>query len=509
MYPALEREKHPEVLRMLCQSLIKENESLRKILIEVQAKKLEEAQLKINLQDKLLVFKKLIFGRSSEKRNVEQRQNDQEQAELLIDSQQVLPPLKDKNVKELEEEIIDYFIGEDECLIASKELGLESPSIDQWQDEDAKFYDESKEVSIIERKYVKKIHRRHKRKLKPEFNNTGKEVIITASGPLKLVIGSNYSIDFAVSVASDKYVSHMPLARQTKQMNSLGLKNMGTKTLYNLCQGVAVHLEEITTRIKKEIFSARYVLHCDETPWPIQIKEQDDGYMWTMSNRLGSYYIFEPTRSGSVIEAELEGFTGVILSDGYAGYNRLKKKQIQVAHCWAHARRKFFEIRENYPECDEILDLIDKLFEYERETTTYESRKQLREDKSREKISEIKEWLNLHHQDARAESGLRKAIEYCVKLWEGLTAFLENELIPLSNNEAERTIRHAVMGRKNFYGSRTHNGADVAAIMYTIIESCKKVELDPRTFILMAVTESAKGNIPPTPLDFAKSIRSQ
>jgi hypothetical protein len=107
-------------------------------------------------------------------------------------------------------------------------------------------------------------------------------------------------------------------------------------------------------------------------------------------------------------------------------------------------------------------------------------------------IQEIKTWLLEPRESARRGSHLLKAIEYPLKYWNGLTLFLADTRVPLTNNEAERKIRHAVMGRKNFYGSRTHNGADTAATLYTIIESCKKVELDPRTYIEMAVTLSAQ-----------------
>src|SRR5258708_38163290 len=102
-------------------------------------------------------------------------------------------------------------------------------------------------------------------------------------------------------------------------------------------------------------------------------------------------------------------------------------------------------------------------------------------------IEKIKSWLDVNLEKFRPEDGLTGAINYSLKYWSGLIEFLEDIRIPLSNNEAERSIRHAVMGRKNFYSSRTHNGADVAAIFYTIIESCKKVEVDPRTFINMAL----------------------
>ena len=123
-------------------------------------------------------------------------------------------------------------------------------------------------------------------------------------------------------------------------------------------------------------------------------------------------------------------------------------------------------------------------------------------------MDKIKIWLFEHHPQSRAESTLRNAIQYTLKLWHGLVVFLEDVGVPLSNNEAERTIRHSVVGRKNYYGSRNHNGADTAATMFTVIESCKKVELDPRTYILMALKKLAQGELPPTPFEYARQKRS-
>ena len=95
-----------------------------------------------------------------------------------------------------------------------------------------------------------------------------------------------------------------------------------------------------------------------------------------------------------------------------------------------------------------------------------------------------------------------------LKHWEGLTHFVSDKRIPLTNNIAERTIRHSVVGRKNFYGSRSINGANVAATFYTIIESCKRVELNARDYILKAVEENLAGRTVPTPLQYATQIRS-
>ena len=99
----------------------------------------------------------------------------------------------------------------------------------------------------------------------------------------------------------------------------------------------------------------------DETPWPIGNKKQDDGYMWVLSNQAGSFYQFEPTRSGAIAKELLGSYQGPVVVDGYGGYKSSLSGQegIDLAFCWAHVRRKFTDIEKNYPiECKEILDLI-------------------------------------------------------------------------------------------------------------------------------------------------------
>ena len=199
--------------------------------------------------------------------------------------------------------------------------------------------------------------------------------------------------------------------------------------------------------------------------------------------------------------------------DGYGGYKSslVKQYKMNLSFCWAHVRRKFTDIEKNYPrECSEFLDMVDELFHIEKMAKDFDELKKLREEKSKPLTDKMYDWLLEYKMKARGESHLRKAINYSLNHWKGLLNFIEDVRVPLSNNEAERAIRHSVMGRKNFYGSRTINGADVTATLYTIIESCKKVQLDPKFYISMAVKEKIKGstNIP-TPLVYAKKIRSK
>ena len=122
-------------------------------------------------------------------------------------------------------------------------------------------------------------------------------------------------------------------------------------------------------------------------------------------------------------------------------------------------------------------------------------------------IDMIHDWMRRELPHTLSSDYLAKAIGYTMKLWPGLTKFLEDPHIPLTNNQAERDLRHAVMGRKNFGGSKSIDGADQAACFYTIIETCKKMELNPRTFMVEMMKRSWREEKLLTPLQYAIEIR--
>lgn len=154
-----------------------------------------------------------------------------------------------------------------------------------------------------------------------------------------------------------------------------------------------------------------------------------------------------------------------------------------------------------------IVEAIDDLFDIERKARTWSELQSLRESESKPKLAEIKTLL----EDARAEffdqDDFCKAANYVLSAWTEFTAFADDVRLPLSNNEAERALRHAVLGRKNFNGSKTINGADAAATLYSVIESCKKVQLDPIDYMKYVICENASDRDPLTPLSRARQIR--
>jgi len=515
----LEQEKDPKVLRGLIDYILKDNDRLRGVIKEIEDRKANESQMQMNLEEQVKLLRRQIYARKKEDRTkASDRPRDKSQEEALLFSQSAFPAseTRDENQtlktrwENLEKVEIIYELTTDELKSESERRGISEPRAEQWE-EIKNSFDTSTKIQIVERSYVKEIHKKKKYKLKSEFNvDTEKDSIITADGADELLPGMNYTTEFLASVVADKFISHMPLERQLREMESLGLKGMRNSTLSRLAALGAASLEPLQEKILKEdLITSDLSLHIDETPWKIQNKDEKDGYMWVISNKYGSYYFFKPTRSAKVISEKLYGYTGPVLTDGLESYvGVLDEAKIPHAFCWAHARRYFIPLEGHDPGVKPILDEIDELFSIERKAKDFLELKKLRQDESQKVADKLKKLLLEEYPKSRDGSQKRKAILYITNRWEGFTKFITDTRIPLSNNEAERTIRHAVVGRKNYYGSGNQSGAETAATLFTVIESCKKNDVDPRTFLIMSLQAAARGEELVTPLTYARRTRS-
>lgn len=501
----------PRVLRALLASMAEHIQQQKELIARLEKEKAEKDQSSFKLEEQVKLLRREIFGKSSEKRpDASDRPRDKSQTEALLFSQSAFPAPESRQGEKgkmkgagLESVVVDHRLNA-EALIAEKDLrGIEG----SWAE--TGLFDESTKIQIIERQYLKEIHRRHKYKFIPAKNKElEKEIIITADGVSELLPGMNYTTEFLASVVADKYISHMPLERQTREMESLGLHGMKTSTLSRLSALAASALEPIQEKILREdLIPSDLALHLDETPWKIQAKDQKDGFMWVISNRYGSYYFYKSTRSGQVLKEKLLGYSGPAVTDGFSGYGVLDEIGITQANCWAHARREFLPLEGHDPTVKPILDLIDELFAVEREAKNFAELLRLREVRSEPILKNLQALLAAELPRARDSGQKKKAIQYTLKRWSELTVFLKDARVPLSNNEAERTIRHAVMGRKNYYGSGNHTGAETAATLFTVIESCKKNDIDPRSFLIMCLNRAACGEELETPLAYARRTR--
>lgn len=356
-------------------------------------------------------------------------------------------------------------------------------------------YEQSEEIEVLERRFVLKRHKR----LKYRCGCGG--CVETAPAPLKLVAGGRYSLEFAIEVAVQKYLDHLPLERQVRIMERQGLL-VDSQTLWDQIEALArlvlPSLEALWLHQR-----AQQMLGADETRWPLLGSAgQTKWHLWVLASAHAVVYRIASSRGAEAARELLRGFQGVVMTDGYAVYQAAADAsggRFSVAHCWSHVRRKFLECQAS--EAQVALTLIGELYQVEREyregPPDLERLHRLRQSKSRAVIARLHEWaLSVH---ALPESVLAKALGYMGNLWTGLTRFLEDARIPLDNNATERAARGPVVGRKNHYGSRSRRGTEVAALFYSLLETAKLCGVDPRAYLRAAALAALRGEGPLLP----------
>jgi transposase len=467
--------------------LIKLNLELKQALSEARGEQAQQLELQIAaLQETLASRNRALFGDTSERRapddtiaNVEEPAKEPQTGHGP--RQQELPIIE--RVHELE--------------AADRVCNSCGGALHEWAEQ----FEESTEIDILERRFVQLNHKRKKYRCKCG------SCVETAPGPLKLIAGGRYSIDFAISTAVAKYGDHMPLERLGRALGRHGLK-IDSQTLWDQINALARLLTPVHDGLQSQVL-AQPCIGADETHWKVLGLKGANGktkrwQVWAVSSPEAVCYRIKAGR-GLEHAAEVIGdYRGIVLCDGYSVYESLHKQKrgILLAHCWAHVRRKFFEVEELHPNtCAEVLNLMGRLFEVERrardENLDAEAMLNLRRAESKPIVDEIHRWALA--QRALPQSPLGKAIAYMGGLWTGLTVFLDHAEVPVDNNATERALRGVVVGRKNHYGSRSQRGTEVAALFYSIIETCKLVGADPYDYLRVAAHAALEGRPLPLP----------
>lgn len=479
----IEHENRPDVLRQMALLLERENrhlhERIERLTLEVGRLKGTDAatlQLEIDqLKEMLARREREIFGASSEKRPRKKVEPESEPAPKTGHGPTPQPQLP------VIEELCELPADQRECTVCGGRL---EPMGDQAED--------SEEITVVERHFVVKKRRRQK------YRCGCNASVVTAPAPPKLIPGGRYAPEFAVEVAIDKYLDHLPLERQSRIMAREGLE-VGSQTLWDQIDALARVLEPSYRALQPLILEAP-VVHADETHWPLMTRQGSSRWwVWSIASREAVYYQLAGTRSHKAAQSILSGYEGMVMCDGYKAYETVAARagpKIRLAHCWSHARRKFIEAEPHFPEeCARPIELIGKLFKVEREVPrvhppeppdVLELRQKLRTEHSKPLVEELG---RVAHETAKVvlpRSGIGKAVAYLQKYWAGLTRFLDNPHIPLDNNLAERELRGIVVGRKNHYGSRSKRGTEVAAILYSLVETAKLAGVEPRSYLIQA-----------------------
>ena len=348
---------------------------------------------------------------------------------------------------------------------------------------------------VLERAKAKVV--KHYRKVYADRQleqETGYSEVFKPVMPPPLLAHSYASASVVTDVLMKKYVDAMPLYRQEQMWKRMGVE-LKRGTMANWVIQVAdLYLRPFWKRIRSELLT-QSTIHADETVMQV-LKEKgkpatSESRMWVYSsakradNQLRCFE-YRESRSGKWAKTFLEGFSGVLITDGYSGYNKVQGAE--RAGCWAHMRRKWLEAMPEGADAKtckaaEGYEFCNRLFELERqfEGLTAEERLIQRKEKSGPILEAYWTWL---YTIPRPTGKLKDAVTYAQNQKAHLSAFLEHGEIEISNNQVENAIRPFVVGRKGWLFADTPQGAEASAIIYSLMETTKANNLRLDDYLL-------------------------
>ena len=343
------------------------------------------------------------------------------------------------------------------------------------------------------------------RNVRPKYSCRVCEKIVQAPAPVSAVARGKATFATLAHVVISKFDHHLPLYRQAGMMAAQGL-DIDRSTLAGWTGQAAALLDPIVSRIRDEVLKADKI-HADDTPVPVL----DPGRGKTATGRLWVYaaddhasggtapratwYRFTPDRTAAHPLAHLAGFRGFFQADAYAGYDGLYRGGVTEVACWAHFRRKLFDLHERSPTplTTDILERIGALYAVEAEVRGQppDVRCRTRQEKSRPLVDGLREMLDAALRRLSPRSDMSKAIAYGTKRWPALLRFIDDGLLEIDNNIAERALRGVAVGRRNWLFAGSRAGGERAAAIYTVIQTCKANGIDPQAYITDVIAKVA------------------
>jgi transposase len=335
------------------------------------------------------------------------------------------------------------------------------------------------------------------RHVRPKLSCSTCQKIVQAPAPSRPIARGLAGPGFLAHVLVGKYCDHLPLYRQSQMYAREGL-DIDRSTLADWVGGASALLEPLVNAIGRYVLGT-YKVHGDDTPVPVLCPGRGttkDGRLWSYvrdDRPAGSqdppavFFRYSPDRKGERPQAHLANFTGVLQADAYAGFDRLYGEKIKEAACWAHVRRKFYDIHValSSPIALEALERIGRLYKIEEEIRgrSPDERQVVRKTRAGPELKSLNEWLSNTATTVSKKSELGKAIRYALSNWIALTRYCEDGRLEADNNAAERALRTVALGRKNWLFAGSDDGGERAAAIYTLTGTAKLNELDPEAYL--------------------------
>ena len=335
------------------------------------------------------------------------------------------------------------------------------------------------------------------------------EVVVQAPAPARLIEGGLPTEATVSQVLVSKYADHLPLYRQAQIYARQGI-TLDRSTLADWVGRAAWLLRPVHERLLARL-KASTKLFADETTAPVLDPGRGrtkvgqlwayarDDRPWGGADPPGVAYVYAPDRKAERPIIHLAGFTGILQVDGYAGYRTLAEGgAVQLAFCWAHVRRHFYELAVPGPApiASEALKRIAELYAVETECRgrSADKRRALRQEKSRPILDALEPWLKTKLGLISQKTKLADAIRYALTRWEGLTRFIDDGRVEIDSNTVERSIRPIALNRKNALFAGSDGGGEHWAVIASLIETCKLCGVEPQTYLANVMTKIVNGH---------------
>ena len=337
--------------------------------------------------------------------------------------------------------------------------------------------------------------------------------VVQAPAPTRLIEGGLPTEQLVAHTVVAKYADHCPLYRQAQILARYGIE-IDRATLAFWVGYAAAELKPLWRLLREELLRSAK-LFVDETTAPVLDPGRGrtkKGYFWVIARddrpwRGGAppavVYNYAPGRSGDHATALLQGYTGILQTDGYAAYRRFADPQraggpATLAFCWAHWRRQFFDIAKSPPApiAAEALKRIAELYQIEAEIRgdSAEARRAVRQERAEPLVAALKTWLEQTLAQLAGGSSIAQAIRYGLSRWEGLVRFLDDGRIEIDSNTVERSMRPIALNRKNALFAGSDEGAKNWAMLASLIETCKLNDVDPEAYLADVITRIVQGH---------------
>lgn len=336
------------------------------------------------------------------------------------------------------------------------------------------------------------------RQVRTKLSCTKCDCIVQAEAPSRPIARGMAGPGLLAHVLVSKYCDHLPLYRQSEIYARQDVE-LERSTLADWVGGSAHLLQSLVEALRRYVMAASK-LHADDTPVPVLAPGQGKtktGRLWTYvrddrpagdTASPAVWFAYSPDRKGEHPERHLEKFRGTLQADAYAGFNQLYENgRIQQAACWAHVRRKFYDLEQAHasPVAREALVRIGALYGIEEQIRGRppEQRREVRRTQAQALLDSLRQWFEATLSKLSRKSETTAAIRYALVRWDALVRYIEDGHIEIDNNAAERSLRGVALGRKNYLFAGSDAGGERAATIYSLIGSAKLNGLDPEAYL--------------------------